>query len=80
MLQTQKPCPVFIEGRLQLSRWEDKQNGQKRSRLDVVGENLQLLGHKVGTGDPAQPAGTAPSRWPTKRPGAPQPDFDDAAF
>lgn len=37
-----KPC--LIEGRLQLDQWEDKQSGQKRSRLRVVGETLQLLG------------------------------------
>src|SRR5260221_12360749 len=39
-----KGSPVFIEGRLQLDTWEDKQTGQKRSRLRVVGENMQLLG------------------------------------
>lgn len=35
---------VLIEGRLQLDQWEDKQSGQKRSKLKVVGENLQMLG------------------------------------
>lgn len=39
-----KGNPVFIEGRLQLDTWDDKQTGQKRSRLRVVAENLQLLG------------------------------------
>src|SRR6201987_1219035 len=39
-----KGRPVFIEGRLQLDSWDDKQTGQKRSRLRVVGENLQMLG------------------------------------
>lgn len=34
---------VFIEGRLQLDTWEDKDNGQKRSKLKVVAENLQFL-------------------------------------
>ncbi|MCH7225998.1 single-stranded DNA-binding protein [Haloferula sp. A504] len=34
---------VFIEGRLQLDTWEDKQSGQKRSKLKVVGENVQFL-------------------------------------
>jgi single-strand DNA-binding protein len=37
-----KGRPVFIEGRLQLDSWDDKQTGQKRSRLRVVAENLQL--------------------------------------
>ena len=39
-----KGRPVMIEGRLQLDTWDDKQTGQKRSKLKVVGENLQLLG------------------------------------
>jgi single-strand DNA-binding protein len=34
---------VFIEGRLQLDSWEDKQTGKKRSRLRVVAENMQML-------------------------------------
>jgi single-strand DNA-binding protein len=38
-----KGRPVFIEGRLQMDQWEDKQTGQKRSRLRVVGENMQFL-------------------------------------
>ena len=41
-----KGRPVFIEGRLQLDTWDDKQTGQKRSRLRVVGENIQLLGSR----------------------------------
>lgn len=39
-----KGRPVFIEGRLQMDTWEDKQTGQKRSRIRIVAENLQLLG------------------------------------
>ena len=35
---------VFIEGRLQMDTWEDKQTGQKRSRIRIVAENLQMLG------------------------------------
>lgn len=48
-----KGSPVFLEGRLQLDTWE--QNGQKRSRLRVIGhwvigENLQLLGKRLDPG------------------------------
>jgi len=38
-----KGRPVFIEGRLQMDSWEDKQTGQKRTRLRVVGEQMQFL-------------------------------------
>lgn len=43
-----KGRPVFIEGRLQQDTWEDKQTGQRRSRIRVVAENLQLLGSRDG--------------------------------
>lgn len=43
-----KGRPVFIEGRLQMDSWEDKQTGQKRTRLRVVGEQMQFLGAPEG--------------------------------
>ena len=39
-----KGSPVLIEGRLKLDRWE--KDGQKHSKLKVVGERLQMLGSK----------------------------------
>lgn len=45
-----KGRPVFIEGRLQMETWEDKTSGQKRSRLKIVGENMQFLGSPGGGG------------------------------
>lgn len=43
-----KGRPLFVEGRLQLDTWDDKQTGQKRSKLKVIGENIQLLGSRDG--------------------------------
>ena len=37
-----KGSPILIEGRLRLDTWET--DGQKRSRLRVVGERMQMLG------------------------------------
>ena len=48
-----KGSPVLIEGRLKLETWEA--DGQKRSRLKVIGERLQMLGRKKNTGDAAEP-------------------------
>src|SRR5213595_2559315 len=45
-----KGRPVFIEGRLQLDTWDDKQSGQKRSKLKVIGETMQMLGSPRGGG------------------------------
>ena len=43
-----KGKPLFVEGRLHLDTWEDKTTHQKRSRLKVVAENIQLLGSPRG--------------------------------
>lgn len=43
-----KGRPVFIEGRLQQDTWEDKQTGQRRSKIRIVAENMQLLGSRDG--------------------------------
>ena len=45
-----KGRPVYIEGRLQLDSWDDKATGQKRSKLKIVGEEMQLLGSREGGG------------------------------
>lgn len=55
---------VFIEGRLQLDQWDDKATGQKRSRLRVVGENMQFIGGQGGgSGSPnnASPPQSTPA-------------------
>jgi single-strand DNA-binding protein len=50
-----KGAPVFIEGRLKLDTWET-QDHQKRSKLKVVCEKMQLIGAKgQGGSGPRQP-------------------------
>lgn len=41
---------VMIEGRLKLDTWDDKETGQKRSKMTVVGEEMQFLGSRDGGG------------------------------
>ncbi len=48
---------VFIEGRLQMDTWDDKQTGQKRSKLKVVAESLQFLPDGKGGGVPTGGSG-----------------------
>jgi len=74
-----KGRPVFIEGRLQLDTWDDKQTGQKRSRLRVVSENMQLLGSRSDSEGP--PSSGTPRRSsgpsaPAQRPEPRDPDLD----
>ncbi|HPP53659.1 MAG TPA: single-stranded DNA-binding protein [Thermoguttaceae bacterium] len=47
-----KGSPVLIEGRLKMDTWTTS-DGQKRSKLRVVGERMQLLGTRGGT-EPGQ--------------------------
>lgn len=76
-----KGRPVYIEGRLQLDSWEDKQTGQKRSKLKVVAENLQLLGGKPEQAHdrPAQLAQRPTRPAPQKDPDL-EPEADDIPF
>ncbi|MDP1580996.1 MAG: single-stranded DNA-binding protein [Candidatus Didemnitutus sp.] len=39
-----KGKPLFIEGRLRLDQWEDKNTKEKRSRMKVVCDQFQFLG------------------------------------
>ena len=65
-----KGSPVLIEGRLKLETWET--DGQKRSKLKVVGERMQMLGKRPqsengsaqanGNGDSAKEAALASAR------------------
>ena len=48
---------VLIEGRLQLDQWDDKESGQKRSKLKVVGENMTMLGGRGESGGGGQQGG-----------------------
>ena len=58
-----KGRPVYIEGRLQMDTWEDKNTGQKRSKLKVVGENMQFLpGGGGGGGGGGQGRGAEPQQ------------------
>jgi single-strand DNA-binding protein len=61
-----KGRPVFIEGRLNFSQWEDRESGAKRSKLDVVAERVQFLGPAggAGGGGPREPGGEEGSPAP----------------
>jgi single-strand DNA-binding protein len=86
-----KGNPLYVEGRLQLDTWDDKTSGQKRSKLRVVGEQLQLLGGRPSGGSQGgggeYDGGEAPAPRPQRPPAAAprpapaeQPDDDDIPF
>jgi len=45
---------VYVEGRLVLEAWEDKDTGKRRSKLKVMGETLRLLGSGGSGGSEAK--------------------------
>jgi len=53
-----KGRPLFVEGRLKLDQWEDKNTKEKRSRMRVVLEQFEFLGDgRGGAGGGASPSG-----------------------
>lgn len=72
-----KGSGLFIEGRLQLESWEDKDTGKKRSRIKVIGENIQFLPSSVrgGSATATQPP---PASVPSSHSNIP--DDDDIPF
>jgi single-strand DNA-binding protein len=78
-----KGRPLFVEGRLQLDTWDDKQTGQKRSKMRVVCENFQMLGSRDGGGESAGGGGRSSgggSRPAKSAPAAEEPSDDDIPF
>ena len=77
-----KGRPIFIEGRLKLDQWEDKQTNQKRSKLGVVLETFQFMDSKgAGDGDGPRPSRPSSAAKPPPSDGdAPPPEDDDVPF
>jgi single-strand DNA-binding protein len=80
-----KGRPVFIEGRLQLDTWDDKQTGQKRSKMRVVCESFQLLGSREGGGEGGGGGGRSSGGGGAARPApkaaaSEEPSDDDIPF
>ena len=79
-----KGRPILIEGRLRLDQWDDKQTGQKKSRLGVVLESFQFLdsGNREGGGVPSAPRPPRAANQPatSSDSDAPPHDGDDVPF
>lgn len=67
--------PILIDGRLKLDQWEDKTTKQKRSKLGVIANGIQLLSRPQQQGE----AAVVPPKPPevTQKPAEPQ---DDVPF
>jgi len=82
-----KGRPILMEGRLRLDQWDDKQTGQKRSKLGVVLESFQFMdsvraGDGAG-GDGFRRSASAPAAAPSNDAPEPEPsapEQDDVPF
>lgn len=80
-----KGRPLLVEGRLKYDTWDDKQTGQKRSKLGVVLEGFQFMdsGNRGEAG--GAPAAPRPARAATPQPAEidsdmPPQESDDVPF
>lgn len=85
-----KGRPILIDGRLRYETWDDKQTGQKRSKLRVLCETFQFIdGNRPAEGGvqtapraasrPAAPV-VEPSSPAGPEPDGPPPTEDDVPF
>jgi single-strand DNA-binding protein len=71
-----KGSPIFIEGRLKFDQWET--DGQKRSKLRVVGERMQFVGSREGGGGQGQRGSGRPAQnYDDSESGPPDSGFSD---
>ncbi|MEM9373538.1 MAG: single-stranded DNA-binding protein [Planctomycetota bacterium] len=78
-----KGSPAFIEGKLRLDQWQDKE-GNKRSKLKVVADNFEFVGGRGDSGSGGGGGGGGGS-YARSGAGAPQDagptiDHDDIPF
>jgi len=50
-----KGKPLYVAGRLKLDQWDDKESGQKRSKMKVVLESFQFIGVKEDAAQGGEP-------------------------
>lgn len=65
-----KGSGIFVEGRLRLDTWQDKNSGENRSKLGVVLEGFQFVGGR-GSGDEGGSGGGYENSSPARRPSTP---------
>jgi single-strand DNA-binding protein len=46
-----KGSKVYIEGRLQTRKWQDKTSGQDRFTTEIIADSMQMLDSKGGSGN-----------------------------
>jgi single-strand DNA-binding protein len=60
-----KGRPVYIEGRLQTRKWQDKE-GADRYTTEIIADQMQMLGGREGGGDQQDRGGSSSSNQSSK--------------
>ena len=65
-----KGSSVFVEGRLQTRKWQDKTTGQDRYTTEIIANEMKMLGGRGGSGGsaPFAPEGSEPEASTAPRP------------
>ena len=80
-----KGSQVYVEGRLQTRKWQDK-DGQDRYTTEIVADRMQMLGGRSGMGDgggremssaPPASEGRSEGRGAARKPAGKFEDMDD---
>jgi single-strand DNA-binding protein len=58
---------VYIEGRLQTRKYQDKETGQDRYRTEIIGQTLQMLGSRPAGEDYEPRSAPSPRPAPTSQ-------------
>lgn len=71
-----KGAQVYVEGRLQTRKWQDKA-GQDRYTTEIVASDMQMLGGRSGASGESSFPSSEPSSKSNSAPPPPMYDFDD---
>lgn len=66
-----KGSKIFIEGRLQTRKWQDKTTGQDKYTTEIIADSMQMLDSKGGNGGSFDSANTSTERAETTSSSAP---------
>lgn len=83
-----KGSSVYLEGRIQTEKWQDKQTGADRYTTKIIADEMKMLGSKAGGGPVDYDQSPAQSESPRAGSSAPAPaakpsasrNFDDSGF
>lgn len=73
----QKGQQILVEGRLKLDTWNDRNSGEKRSKLRVTCDRLVFTGSKRDSAAPSDPGGYQRGGAAPNPPPAREPGYDD---